>query len=65
MMMKPVLPARFLHNGVDDGDDDVQAPPDGGYGGGPTDLTLLYSYHKHRANQIWTTRNFEDKVYTK
>jgi hypothetical protein len=28
-------------------------------------LTLLYSYHKHRANRIWPARNFLDKVYTK
>lgn len=50
----------------DDGDDDdvVYPPPEGGYGGGPTDLTVLYTYHKHRANRIWAATNFEDKVYT-
>ncbi|WJX23410.1 hypothetical protein P8452_12617 [Trifolium repens] len=39
----------------EDGDDDGQTPmvPEEGYGGGPSDLSLLHEYHKHRANQIW------------
>jgi hypothetical protein len=51
-----VLPS----DGYDD-DDVGHEPTDGRYVGGPT---LLHSYHKHRANRIWATRNFEDKVYT-
>ncbi|WJX93189.1 hypothetical protein P8452_74748 [Trifolium repens] len=36
---------------LDRDDDDGQPPvvPEQGYGGGPSDLSLLHDYHKHRA----------------
>jgi hypothetical protein len=48
----------------EDGDDDGQAAvvPEGGYGGGPSDLSLLHEYHKHRANQIWEATSSEAPV---
>jgi hypothetical protein len=33
--------------------DEPQQAQDGVYGGGPTDLSLLSLYHKHRAILIW------------
>ncbi|MCH98471.1 putative IMP dehydrogenase/GMP reductase, partial [Trifolium medium] len=33
-----------------------------GYGGGPTDMSLLHAYHKHRAIPIWDALNPEDAV---
>ncbi|KAK2413514.1 protein MAIN-LIKE [Trifolium repens] len=36
--------------------DEPQQAQDGGYGGGPTDLSLLSLYHKHRAILIWNGR---------
>ncbi|WJX68694.1 hypothetical protein P8452_53038 [Trifolium repens] len=51
----------------EDGDDDGQAPvvPEEGYGGGPSDLSLLHEYHKHRANQIWEATNSEAPILKK
>ncbi|KAK2421162.1 protein MAIN-LIKE [Trifolium repens] len=51
----------------EDGDDDGQAPvvPEEGYGGGPSDLSLLHEYHKHRANQIWECTNSEAPILKK
>ncbi|WJX38536.1 hypothetical protein P8452_26187 [Trifolium repens] len=51
----------------DGGDDDGQAPvvPEEGYGGGPSDLSLLHEYHKHRANQIWECTNSEAPILKK
>ncbi|WJX57880.1 hypothetical protein P8452_43392 [Trifolium repens] len=51
----------------EDGDDDGQAPvvPEDGYGGGPSDLSLLHEYHKHRANQIWEATNSEAPILKK
>jgi hypothetical protein len=48
----------------EDNDDDGQPPvvPEQGYGGGPSDLSLLHDYHKHRAILIWEARNSEAKV---
>ena len=48
----------------DDDDDDGQPPvvPEEGYGGGPSDLSLLHDYHKHRANQIWQATSCEAPV---
>jgi hypothetical protein len=48
----------------EDGDDDGQAPVvhEEGYGGGPSDLSLLHEYHKHRANQIWEATSSEAPV---
>jgi hypothetical protein len=48
----------------EDGDDDGHAPvvPEDGYGGGPSDLSLLHEYHKHRANQIWEATSSEAPV---
>jgi hypothetical protein len=48
----------------DDDDDDGQPPvvPEQGYEGGPSDLSLLHEYHKHRANQIWEATNCEAPV---
>ncbi|WJX27567.1 hypothetical protein P8452_16375 [Trifolium repens] len=50
-----------------DGDDDGQAPvvPEEGYGGGPTDLSLLHEYHKHRAAQIWEATSSEAPILKK
>ncbi|KAK2389172.1 hypothetical protein QL285_062786 [Trifolium repens] len=47
-----------------DDDDDGQPPvvPEQGYEGGPSDLSLLHDYHKHRANQIWKATNCEALV---
>jgi hypothetical protein len=33
-----------------------------GYGGGPSDMSLLHDYHKHMEIQIWVVRHFEDPV---
>ncbi|KAK2408618.1 protein MAINTENANCE OF MERISTEMS [Trifolium repens] len=51
----------------EDGEDDGQAPvvPEEGYGGGPSDLSLLHEYHKHRANQIWECTNSEAPILKK
>ncbi|WJX67239.1 hypothetical protein P8452_51724 [Trifolium repens] len=51
----------------EDGDDDGHAPvvPEDGYGGGPSDLSLLHEYHKHRANQIWEATNSEAPILKK
>ncbi|KAK2445718.1 protein MAIN-LIKE [Trifolium repens] len=51
----------------DDDDDDGQPPvvPEQGYGGGPSDLSLLHDYHKHRANQIWEATNCEAPILKK
>ncbi|WJX22029.1 hypothetical protein P8452_11377 [Trifolium repens] len=51
----------------EDGDDDGQAAvvPEGGYGGGPSDLSLLHEYHKHRANQIWEATSSEAPILKK
>jgi hypothetical protein len=57
-------PDTVLPSDGNDDDDAGHQPTDGGYGGGPTDLTLLHAYHKHRANRIWAARNYEDQVYT-
>jgi hypothetical protein len=48
----------------EDADDDGQPPvvPEQGYGGGPSDLSLLHDYHKHRASQIWEATNCEALV---
>lgn len=52
-----------------DGDDNVEAvqpqpqeAPEEGYGGGPTDMSVLHAYHKHRAIPIWNATKPEDKV---
>ncbi|WJX50980.1 hypothetical protein P8452_37217 [Trifolium repens] len=54
-------------NDDDDDDDDGQPPvvPEQGYGGGPSDLSLLHDYHKHRAILIWEARNSEAKILKK
>ncbi|WJX84076.1 hypothetical protein P8452_66686 [Trifolium repens] len=51
----------------EDNDDDGQPPvvPEQGYGGGPSDLSLLHDYHKHRANQIWEATNCEAPILNK
>ncbi|WJX72022.1 hypothetical protein P8452_55945 [Trifolium repens] len=51
----------------DDDDDDGQPPvvPEEGYGGGPSDLSLLHDYHKHRANQIWQATSCEAPILKK
>jgi hypothetical protein len=48
-----------------DKDDDGQPPvvPDQGYGGGPSNMSLLHDYHKHRAILIWEAINYEVEVY--
>ncbi|KAK2401798.1 protein MAIN-LIKE [Trifolium repens] len=50
-----------------DDDDDGQPPvvPEEGYGGGPSDLSLLHDYHKHRANQIWQATSCEAPILKK
>ncbi|WJX27956.1 hypothetical protein P8452_16729 [Trifolium repens] len=54
-------------NDDDDDDDDGQPPvvPEQGYEGGPSDLSLLHDYHKHRANQIWEATNCEAPILKK
>jgi hypothetical protein len=48
----------------DEDDDDGQPPvvPEQGYGGGPSDVSLLHDYHKHMAILIWEARNSEAEV---
>jgi hypothetical protein len=55
---------RDEDNDEDNDDDDGQPPvvPEQGYEGGPSDLSLLHEYHKHRANQIWEATNCEAPV---
>jgi hypothetical protein len=54
-------PDAVLPSDEDDDDDARHEPTDGRYGGGPTDLTLLHSYHKHRANRIWAAKTLKTR----